>query len=304
MTSSIATPPLIGLAAVSDRAYSDPTVRNVIYGETVHEYNEFFREFVSPNHLDALKNRNITTIRVELPASEQKNADLLASRQMTRENFLDKFKNNFRLFDNDLENSAERYELIADLITRAAERGIKVKLVDTMLGVSKDLNAPEVISHSKVCQTNFRAELTGKDLEFIADEIRQWQTSGKISDNNMWQSFIQFEKCMKQNPQTASMLRGLDERFGGDFDLGKAAGEDSRVAFFYGARHGAGIAKGFPGKSIGIAGVHPDSSLFTKTAAPYFQYHYDTLSGTLSEPFKKERLRASAQPVMELGSQP
>ena len=87
MTSSIATPPLIGLAAISDRAYSDPTVRNVIYGETVHEYNEFFREFVSPNHLDALKNRNITTIRIELPASEQNNADLLASRQMTRENF-------------------------------------------------------------------------------------------------------------------------------------------------------------------------------------------------------------------------
>jgi hypothetical protein len=299
--------PLTGLSAATDQVYSDPTVGNVIYGETDHGRNDFFREFVSVNHLDILKKQNVSTIRIEMPEKEQYIVDLLGSGQLAREIFISILGRDYKTLHTNGKDEEEKNELVADLVTRAAERGIKVKFVDPMTGGSEVLKAqndPDSIAHAKACRSNFLAELTGKDLEDIAEEIRQWRINGRVSDENVLKSYDQLKKCLHQDPAIASMIKELDKRSEGDPALGKAADGDGRTAFFYGSAHGAGIAQGFSGKSVGIAGVYPGESLTEKEDTPFFQYHYDPINGTLSEPFKVESSATPAQPMMKLGIHP
>lgn len=273
-----------GLEALTDRIYTDPAIKNVIYGETIHKQNDFFKQFAAPSHLDKLQSHHVDTIRMEMDADLQPHVDQLAKGEITKGDFTAIMKRDFKFFDMDESTAQERRDLIADMIVDSSARGIKIHFVDKLAGteIMSDLkNDPKTSAHIEACKASTYAGYSEHDLSMMANDVRL-RMAEKLG------------ACASENQDVKTkILQFFETRTDNDRALGKAAGDDRRTAFFYGNMHGEGIAAGYPGKSAGIAGVYPGLTGVTQTLTPFFKYHYEVPSGTTTEPFKVDRQRAA-----------
>lgn len=271
------------LAKATDQALSDPLVKNLVYGEVIHADNRFFGQFVSPENMDSMKRNGVTEIAIELPKDMQLLADMYMRGDRTAEQFKSSMKNMFQFFDMDEATADQRRSLIVDMLQRAKERGIAVKFVDHLDGTQEmaEIKKPENEKKLTDCAQRKVGAMTEAELEKMSRDMMKLVTKLTV-------------ECLAEEPELKKLSDKVDQgRLQGDKTLGKEAADrnpNGRTVFFYGNAHGAGIAGGHPGKSVGIAGAFDQNSDGIRKMTPFFFYHFNIESGETQTPSVWQRI--------------